>query len=506
MDELAQLRTSLLTSHLEFTKTFFEIKNGRPFVTPGPIGRESHYLTISRELENVFDLKCNRLLINVPPGYGKSTLLVYFVAWALAQYPDSQFLYISYSYELAEKHTATIKEIIELPDYQRLFGVKIASDTKARGNFKTTAGGTVTAFGTSGGITGRDAGLPYLERFSGMAIIDDAHKPEEVHSKTIRERVITNYNETIKPRPRSENVPIVFIGQRLHQSDLAAFLISGEDGKEWKKVIIKAIDEAGNALCPEIHSIDALRTEQKVNKYMFSSQYMQDPVPSGGALFLEEWFTSLTELPSIIYTFLTIDTAETANTVNDPTVFSFWGVHKVFYKGIDTGLYGLVWIDCLEGWYEPADLEAEFMQFYSVCMRFKVKPAYVAIEKKNTGVTLLSILKRVQGIRLIDIERTKASGSKAARHIEMQPFVAQKLITFPPYAKHTKKCVDHMTDITANDSHTHDDICDTAYDAVKLALIDKFMIPREDNKTEDTLKEIADNFGLRQTLMQNRKW
>lgn len=504
MDELTELRTRLLTSHLEFTKTFFEIKNGRPFATPSPIGRESHYLTISNELENVFDLKCNRLLINVPPGYGKSTLLVYFVAWAMAQYPDSQFMYISYSYELAEKHTATIKEIIELPDYQRLFGVKISSDTKARGNFKTTAGGAVTAFGTSGGITGRDAGLPYLTRFSGMAIIDDAHKPDEVHSDTIRERVITNYNQTIKPRPRSENVPIVFIGQRLHQLDLANFLISGSDGKEWRKIVIKAIDEAGNALCPEIHSIDTLKIEQKVNRYMFSSQYMQDPIPAGGALFLEEWFTALTELPQLIYTFLTIDTAETANTANDPTVFSFWGVHKVIYKGVDTGLYGLVWLDCKEDWYEPADLEAEFIQFYSGCMRFKVKPSYVAIEKKSTGVTLLSILKRIQGMRLIDIERTKASGSKTARHIEMQPYVAQKLISFPPYARHTKKCIDHMAAITANDSHAHDDICDTAYDAVRLALINQFMIPRGETAADEILKEIADNFAMVQAMKQRR--
>jgi hypothetical protein len=33
-------------------------------------------------------------------------------------------------------------------------------------------------------------------------------------------------------------------------------------------------------------------------------------------------------------------------------------------------------------------------------------------------------------------------------------------------------CIDHCRKITANNSHRHDDIADTLYDAVKLALID----------------------------------
>jgi hypothetical protein len=35
-----------------------------------------------------------------------------------------------------------------------------------------------------------------------------------------------------------------------------------------------------------------------------------------------------------------------------------------------------------------------------------------------------------------------------------------------------------MRKITANDVHKFDDICDTAYDAIKIALIDKFKISK----------------------------
>ena len=80
-----------------------------------------------------------------------------------------------------------------------------------------------------------------LERFQGAVIIDDAHKPDEVHSDTIRQSVIDNYRETIQQRARGINVPFIFIGQRLHEDDLGAYLIAGKDGYEWHKLSLKVL-------------------------------------------------------------------------------------------------------------------------------------------------------------------------------------------------------------------------------------------------------------------------
>jgi hypothetical protein len=102
-----------------------------------------------------------------------------------------------------------------------------------------------------------------------------------------------------------------------------------------------------------------------------------------------------------------------------------------------------------------------------------VPPLIAGIEKKSTGVTLISVLNSVQGIEVRDIQRTAASGSKASRYLEMQPFIASKKVTFTRGARHVNMCKTHMEKITANDSHRHDDICDTLYDGVKIALIDK---------------------------------
>ncbi len=476
-DDRETERYRLKGSFLEFLQVFYLLRNNRKFELSEPVGRESHYITIARELNKVFTLDTLRLVLNVFPGSGKSTMACYFVAWCYTHYPDCKFLYLAHSQSLAEKNTAEIKAIMSIPTYQKLFGISIDPASKSKSNFATLQGGRVMAFGSSGSIVGQDAGLPNLERFSGGIIYDDAHKPDEVHSDTRRHHVIDNYNQTVKTRPRGPNVPIIFIGQRLHEDDLPAFLLEGKDGDDWKKVILPSIDEAGNPLAPNIWTKDRLLQEAEFNPYVFASQHQQNPSPAGGGIFKTEDFVITDDHPEIECTFLTIDTAETDKTYNDASVFSFWGVHKILYNGTHLeGMYGLFWIDCMELRVEPKDLEAEFMEFYAGCLRHKKQPSFVAIEKKSTGVTLSSMLKTIPSLKIVDVSRTRASGSKTTRYLEAQPYVAKRLITLPYGGKHTKMCIDHMSKITHNDTHRHDDIADSLYDAVKLALIDRTVI------------------------------
>lgn len=508
MNELAVEKAKLLGSLLLFIKVFYKLRTGREFVLSHPLSRECHQITICRELVDVFRNSNHNLLINVPPGHGKSEILVHFIAWAMAHYPDCQFLYVSYSHDLAAKHTYTIKQIIELPYYRKLFGVELRHDSSAKDNFKTEQGGTVMAFGSSGSITGQDGGLPNLDRFSGGVVMDDMHKPQEVFSDTVRETVKRNYLGTILQRLRGNNVPMIFLGQCLHEDDLAMNIRANFDQLNWRQVILEARDKAGCVLAPNIISDERLRKLEAVSPYDYWAQYQQNPQPAGGSIFKPEWFPILDEEPEILVTFITGDTAETDKTYNDPTVFSFWGIYKILLRGEDTGLLGLHWIDCLEEWIEPKDLENEFLNFWMLCRRHKVPPSVAAIEKKNTGVTLLSVLHKVQGLRTISIERTKASGNKAARYLEMQPFIAQNQISLPAHAKHTQPCIEHMRKITVNDAHRHDDRADTAYDAVKLGLIDKVIYTQSQGNiaTEKVTTALASKFHHKQQSRARASW
>lgn len=497
MTQANDLRKDLWGSLLLYTRLFFKEKTGREFIISRPVGNESHFIEICRELEDVFLGKTQRLMINCPPGWSKSELVKSFISWSLSQYPDSKFLYISYSHDLAASHTHSIKQTMSMPLYKNLFGVSISRDSAAKDFFKTTEGGAVAAFGSSGSITGHDAGLPGLPRFSGGVFIDDITKPDEVHSDAIRNKIKTNYFETIEPRLRGFNVPIVIIGQRLHQDDLFAHLKGGADGKTWREVVIKALDDAGNARFPEVLPKDELLNRKKTQPYVFASQYQQDPIPAGGGLYNEHDFPLLEDEPDILATFITADTAETEKEWNDKTVFSFWGLYQIRHKNsaVDD-LYAIHWLDCVQISVEPRDLQDNFMDFWASCMRHKVKPQCAIIEKKSTGVTLVSVLKDVQGLRVIGIERTSKSGSKTQRFIDMQKYIASRQVSLPAYGRHTKMCLDHMTDITANNTHRFDDICDTCYDAVNAAFIDKIILARAKSRTD--YSQIAASMAARQ--------
>ena len=420
----------------------------------------------------------------------------------MAIYPDSNFLYVSYNLDLAMKQTATIKNIIEMKQFRDIFGVKLSQDTRSKANFETIQGGSVYAAGAGGTITGRGAGVRGItNRFSGAIIIDDIHKPDEATSDTIRESVTEWYYNTMISRANNANTPIIFIGQRVHEADLAGHFI--EQGG-WTVVSLPALDEAGNALHPDLHTKASLLQIEKNTPYVFAAQYQQNPQPAGGGIFKPEWFYSMDEEPDILATFITADTAETAKTYNDASVFSFWGLYKVE----NTEEYGLHWIDCLEVRVEPKDLEQEFMDFYYKCCGHKVKPRLVVIEKKSTGVTLASSITKVRGLVVKALDRNSTSGSKTERFLNMQPYVAQKLISFSKNAKHKDDCIEHMRKITANNSHRFDDIADTAQMAVEVGLIDKsaqrFISRLNDGQSKVTAGKIMATFQKVVNLRKNR--
>lgn len=496
-EHASKLRGSLL----EFCRYFYEYITGRPFNVVYPVGRESRHIVCCKILTSIMRLEILRAVINIPPGGNKSTLLSMWVAWTWAHYPDSNYLYISYSHELASKHTAFIRSIVSSKMYRYLFDVSIDPESRAKDSFRTTAGGTVKAFGSAGSITGQDGGLPHLDRFSGAVILDDVIKPNEAHSDTIREGVINNYNETIRQRCRGVNVPIVYIGQRVHEGDLADFFLTDKDIDRWSSVILEQEDAAGNILCPDLLTRQQVDEMKEKMPYIWAAQHQQNPLPAGGGLFSPKDFSILDEEPKIQVTFITADTSETEKSWNDATVFSFWGLYEIETMGRKTGKLGLHWIDCLEIRVEPKDLKDAFLDFYINCSLHPVPPLMAAIEKKSTGVTLVSVLKELRGMQIREVERTIISGSKTQRFIEMQWFVASKLISFTKNAKHIEMCIKHMSKITANNTHRHDDIADTLSDAIRIALIEKSIYSNE-SRQEDRAKILT---SMNQVLQRKIK-
>jgi predicted phage terminase large subunit-like protein len=493
-DEALHYRQSCLGSLRAFTQMFYTARTGRKFELSDPIGRPSHYSQIFQALTKVQRGEIKRLIINVPPRYGKTESVIHFIAQGLALAPDSNYIYLSYSQTLAKRQTETVRDIIQLPLYRDLFGVALKEDSTSKADFKTNFGGAIYAAGSGGTVTGMGAGIKGVyDRTGGCIVIDDIHKPDEVSSDVIRNGIKDWYYNTLMSRLNSPNTPIVVIGQCLHEDDLIAHL---KKDPEWTILTLAALDSCGNALHPQMHSRQTLLKMQEQSPYHFAAQYQQDPQPAGGGIFKPEWFREVDDdqypTPAdILATFVTIDTAETDKSYNDATVFSFWGLYRIKHGDTFTDEYALHWLDCRELRVEPKDLKPEFMQFYYECMRYPKKPRFIGIERKSTGVTLSSMLKELQGLNILDILRTKASGSKTARFLEAQQYVAQRRISLPRHGRHTSSVIEHCRKITANNTHMHDDIADTMYDAIKLALIDKLIIAQVDSSMDGTAGRVA---------------
>lgn len=467
----ARLRSSLLL----FICYFYKIKNGRDFVISTPICRRSHHIVIAEELEKCFHLESNRLLIAIPPGYAKTTWLVYFMAWCLANYPDCQFIYVSYSLERATEAVAEARDIVALREYADLFNVHISRDCRGREKWKTTAGGVCDAFGAEGGITGANAGLLHPQnRCTGAFLFDDTLKPSEAHGPAC-EKVIRNFHETMAQRPRNPFVPMIGIGQCVHEADLIAHLRNGGDGYKWREIVFPALDGAGNALDPDKDSVEALEIKRATSPYVFWAQYQQSPIPAGGALFPPAYFTLTDTEPDILYSFIVADTAETEKEYNDATAISFFGLYRITINGKVTDKWGLHWIDCVELRVKPHLLEQEFMKFWTSCCNYKEPPTSAWIEVKSTGTTLFSILKEVRGLNVREIKR-KPNFSKSDRFVSIEGIVGSKIVSMHKDAKHKQMCLDHMAKITANNTHRNDDIGDNLFDGIDIGITNKEII------------------------------
>lgn len=310
------LRCWLNSSTLNFTLYFFKELYKRGFV----IGQ--HHIRIAEALDRVMRGESTRLMINMPPRYGKTEQAVKgFIAAGLAMNPKAKFIHLSYSDALARDNSRGVQEIVRSEAYQRLFRGTMPNSLNTQ-RWRTAAGGGLYAVSSSGQVTGFGAGLvdeeeqregeaiatevQELERtwgdstFGGAIIIDDPIKPDDARSDLIREKVNQKFETTIRNRVNSRRTPIVIIMQRLDEHDLCGYLQQLEP-EQWEVLSLPAIqtDGEGNesALWPFKHTLEELHTLREKNSWVFETQYMQNPKPLEGLMY-EQGFKTYEAVPA----------------------------------------------------------------------------------------------------------------------------------------------------------------------------------------------------------------
>jgi predicted phage terminase large subunit-like protein len=264
----------------------------------------AHHATVCDALTKVFRGETKRLIINIPPRYSKTEIVKNFVGWALGQAPDSEFIYTSYSSRLAAASSWDVRGLIQEAEYKAIFPtVGLREDSQAKDEWRTTAGGIMYAVGAGGTITGYGAGK-HRPGFGGALLIDDPHKADEARSDVMRQNVIDWFQNTFESRKNSPDTPIILIMQRLHEKDLAGWLLGGGNGEKWEHVCLPALQDDGTALWPEKHSIEELRRMEGASPYTFAGQYQQRPAPAEGGLFKPDRIQVIDALPADAHSFV----------------------------------------------------------------------------------------------------------------------------------------------------------------------------------------------------------
>lgn len=379
-----QLLDAVLRTNLSFfvQRSFGTLHPGQPFLPAW------HVEAMCWQLQRVAEGKIRRLLITVPPRHLKSVCTaVGFAAWALGRDPAAKVMVASYGHSLAANHARDFRSLIESPFYRALFpGAQITKNTEAE--IRTTLGGGRKAVSLGGPVTGFGADI---------LIIDDLMKAEDARSEVERQRVKAFYEQTLVSRLNDKRTGrIIAVQQRLHEDDLAGYLI---DKGTFTHLNLKAIAEEderfainfgrwherkkGEALFPEMEPLPTLEEiRREIGSFAFSAQYQQNPVPPGGNRVRWAWFGTYDERPERSFFQMVVqswDTAVTAEPSSDFSVGTTWGFREGKWYLLDL---------------HRARLEYPALKRKVVELLDRWRPERVIIEKANSGIPLIQELRQ----------------------------------------------------------------------------------------------------------------
>ena len=198
-----------------------------------------HIEVLAWHLEQVRCGKIKRLIINMPPRSLKSIAAsVAFPAFVLGHDPKKRLICVSYSGDLARKHSNDFRALLEAPWYREFFPCTRIGLKDSETEIDLTGRGFRMATSVGGTLTGRGGDI---------IIIDDPLKPDDALSETKRTAANQWFTNTLLSRLDDKRKgAIIVVMQRVHMDDLTGFLLEQSD--EWVVVNLPAIADADETI------------------------------------------------------------------------------------------------------------------------------------------------------------------------------------------------------------------------------------------------------------------
>ena len=456
MTSEARLLEALLRNDFRafLQKVFTTLSPGQTYVNTW------HVEAIAWRLERVRRGEIRRLIINMPPRSLKSIASsVAFPAFVLGRDPSRRIICVSYSADLAKKHSNDFRAVLESPWYRSAFpNARIGPFKNSETEIELTARGFRLATSVGGTLTGRGGDI---------IVIDDPLKPDDALSETKRSAANQWFMNTLLSRLDDKRTgAIVIVMQRVHVDDLTGFLLAQSD--EWEVLSLPAIaecDEAiplsndrmhlrksGEALSPEREPLDVLDAlKLQIGSDAFSAQYQQAPAPPGGAMVKRHWIKRYSELPPAserLFTLQSWDTASKGGPDNDWSVCTTWIVSR-------KKLWYLV-----DVWRQRVDYPTLKASVQTLAKKWAARR--VLVEDAGAGTSLVQELRgRVSGIIAV-----KPNGDKVSRMAVASAKFEAGQVLLPERASWLP---DLEAELFVFPGSRHDDQCDS----ISQALLDK---------------------------------
>ena len=434
-----------------------------------------HHRIVAEKLERVARGELKRLIINMPPRHTKSEFASYlFPAWMIGRRPELKIMQATHTADLSVRFGRKVKNLMETPDYQGVFDVRLRSDSKAAYRWETDDGGEYYAAGVGGNIAGRGADL---------FIIDDPHSEQDAMSPTALEAAWDWYQGG--PRQRLQpNGSIILVMTRWGENDLTARLLrqSARDPKadQWEVIEFPAIFENGEPLWPEYWKLEELeKIKASISIGKWNAQYLQAPTSDTAAVIKREWWMkwSKDQVPRLHYVMQSYDTAYLKTRTSDFTSIQTWGV---FYPTEDSPP-NVILLDAKKGRWEFPDLKRIALDEYKYW-----DPETVLVEAKAAGMPLTQELRAV-GIPVINFTPSRGN-DKHVRMNSVAPLFEAGLVWYPE-SSWAEEVIEEMAAFPFGE---HDDHCDSATQALMRFRQGGFL-----SHPEDFVVERPDKIGKR---------
>lgn len=387
----------------------------------------------------------NNLIINVPPGSMKSTILsVCLTPWIWIQDPAKghdlgpgwRGILASGDESIALRDSMKSRDIIESEWYQNSFRPRwgFARDQNAKGHYKNTSTGYRRAMSAGARVTGNRAHC---------LIVDDPNDAQYAYSKPHRDQITLWWDQAFANRLADMRTgKRIIIQQRLHEEDLTGHILSVEP-ENWEVLIIREEYERpkdgsdgtkpdpdckptslgwrdprtveGELFFPARFPETVLTGERKrLGSAGYAGQHQQRPAPAEGQIFkrktpdgrqctatfsLEDSRRRMAEIdpntkqPIKVYTriILSADTAFKEKEENDFSVILAVGERAD----------GRGW-DLLDRWKEKASYPE--LKLQAKAFNSKWHPQAFLIEDKASGQSLIQELRLDSAIPLVPIK------------------------------------------------------------------------------------------------------